>query len=221
MSKPITKHFYDALYASTNAEGSLGWFHRLTHRVMEKDIAETVATRVLELGVNRGEHISFVTQRCSHYVATDFRLTALNESRHQAALTQAVCSAERLPFPDESFDRVIVTCLLHHLERPLDAIRETRRVLKQGGTFSLLLPCDPGIVYRLAWRLTSQRRLKKLGVVDPKLYHSLEHTGNFVSLYSMVMHVFAEDHTNERWWPLPVRSWNLNLFSVLTVFRST
>jgi len=43
--------------------------------------------------------------------------------------------AERLPFPDGSFDAVLATLMLHHLPGPvrLECVREARRVLKPGG----------------------------------------------------------------------------------------
>lgn len=185
---------------------------------MERDIGAPETDSVLELGVNRGEHLEFVTQSVGHYVATDFRLTSLEHSKHSDVLTQAVCSAEDLPFVDACFDRVIVTCLLHHLAKPYEAVRECRRVLRPGGTFSLLLPCDPGIAYRLAWSLTSQRRLRRLGIPDPQMFHALEHPQHFEDLYPAVRKAFSDCEINEHWWPLRLRTWNFNLFVTMTIY---
>lgn len=43
--------------------------------------------------------------------------------------------AERLPFGDESFDRVMMVDTFHHLARHHDAAREILRVLRPGGRF--------------------------------------------------------------------------------------
>lgn len=43
--------------------------------------------------------------------------------------------ARRLPFTDEAFDTVAALWMLYHLDRPEDAIREARRVLRPGGVF--------------------------------------------------------------------------------------
>lgn len=38
-----------------------------------------------------------------------------------------------LPFKDETFDSVIICFVLEHLRNPLQALKETKRVLKKGG----------------------------------------------------------------------------------------
>jgi len=43
-----------------------------------------------------------------------------------------VCSAENLPFDDETFDCVISTGSLHHWKHPIAGLNEVYRVLKEG-----------------------------------------------------------------------------------------
>lgn len=50
--------------------------------------------------------------------------------------------AETIPFPDDTFDRVVVLAAFHHFrDQPL-ALREIRRVLTDGGRF-VLVDIDP------------------------------------------------------------------------------
>ena len=49
-------------------------------------------------------------------------------------------SAEHLPFADDSFDAVTCQTVLIHIENPLDALREMKRVLKPGG---ILICAEP------------------------------------------------------------------------------
>ena len=46
--------------------------------------------------------------------------------------------ARRLPFPDETFDLILVRHLLHALPDPVDVLREARRVLRPEGRVHLL-----------------------------------------------------------------------------------
>jgi demethylmenaquinone methyltransferase/2-methoxy-6-polyprenyl-1,4-benzoquinol methylase len=48
-------------------------------------------------------------------------------------LLPAQAHAERLPFPDASFDRVVVVDALHHFAHQREAVRDLLRALKSGG----------------------------------------------------------------------------------------
>ncbi|SKC64098.1 methyltransferase domain-containing protein [Ohtaekwangia koreensis] len=43
-----------------------------------------------------------------------------------------------LPFPDQKFDHVFVCFVLEHLAKPLSALTELKRILKTGGTISVI-----------------------------------------------------------------------------------
>jgi SAM-dependent methyltransferase len=45
-----------------------------------------------------------------------------------------------MPMPDDSYDAIFCLAILEHVPRPLDAVRELRRVLKPGGTIFLYVP---------------------------------------------------------------------------------
>ena len=57
------------------------------------------------------------------------------------------CAAEKLPFPDASFDVVTAYAFLHHLEDYPKVLRETLRVLKPGG--AMYVDLEPN---RLFWQ---------------------------------------------------------------------
>ena len=66
-----------------------------------------------------------------------------------------LCSADamRLPYQDETFDLVVCRGGLHHLPDLPDAVREIRRVLRNGGTFLAFDPCDDLLLIRGVRRL--------------------------------------------------------------------
>jgi SAM-dependent methyltransferase len=51
-----------------------------------------------------------------------------------------VADAHRLPFPDAAFAGVVMLDVLHHLERPIDFLKEASRVLRPGGRLAMMEP---------------------------------------------------------------------------------
>jgi SAM-dependent methyltransferase len=51
-----------------------------------------------------------------------------------------VADAHRLPFPDGCFAGVIMLDVLHHLERPIEFLKEASHVLKSGGRLAMIEP---------------------------------------------------------------------------------
>jgi ubiquinone/menaquinone biosynthesis C-methylase UbiE len=176
---------------------------------------------VLEVGANKGEHVQFVRHDFDSYVLSDFRLPAEEiASLDDPRFTYRQADVQHLPFDDDSFDRTIVTCVLHHTSHPGLAAQEIRRVTAPGGVMSILLPCDPGLAYRAAWKNSSGRALRRRGVDDPYLVHAEEHPQHFAGLVAHLRASFAKDAVTVRWWPLPIPSWNVNLYTVWHVVKS-
>ena len=74
---------------------------------------------------------------------TDINETMLQYGRDRlldkgVLLPVMVCDAEKLPFPDDYFDRVIVSFGLRNMTHKEEALREMHRVLKQGGKLLVL-----------------------------------------------------------------------------------
>ncbi len=75
-----------------------------------------------------------------------------------------VGDADRLPFPDESFDALTFTYLLRYVERPAATLRELARVLRPGGRIASLEFAVPASApARYAWRLYTRAVLPTAG----------------------------------------------------------
>jgi len=51
-----------------------------------------------------------------------------------------VADAHQLPFPSETFSGVVMLDVLHHLERPIEFLKEASRVLRPGGRLAMMEP---------------------------------------------------------------------------------
>jgi len=51
-----------------------------------------------------------------------------------------VADAHRLPFPNGCFSGVVMLDVLHHLERPIEFLKEASRVLRPGGRLAMIEP---------------------------------------------------------------------------------
>jgi phosphatidylethanolamine/phosphatidyl-N-methylethanolamine N-methyltransferase len=211
--------FYSKFYKSVIFGKGLGPRSiRKTHKSMEKSFEGKNFPRVLEIGGGVGEHLDFILHDFEEYLLTDLRIPTLNNKF--AKDNRVVCkveNAEQLTFPDKSFDRVISTCLLHHVNEPEKVLEEILRVLKGEGVATIFLPCDPGMLVRSLRKLTTAKTAKKSGYKGYDLMISREHRNHFISLLHMTKYVFRERRIRVTYFPFRIPSWNMNGYVVVQV----
>jgi phosphatidylethanolamine/phosphatidyl-N-methylethanolamine N-methyltransferase len=215
------QNFYSKMMGH-ESKGFLSLLWRYPHQVMEKSFKSNAGKRILELGFGEGEHFSFVATDFADYLATDIDAKRLELFRPKLIANTRLmqCDAMSLPYPDQSFDRVIATCLIAHLNDPEFALTEWRRVLKKGGELTMYVPCEPGISLRLFRRLFSAPKAKRLGFEGFNLYIARDHVNDAFRVLNLAAEVFREDTFKRIFRPLGIRSWYLNLFCVVHVTKS-
>jgi SAM-dependent methyltransferase len=89
---------------------------------------------VLDLGCGNGRYEQLLAERGHGGARVALDLSAGMLATVPAAL-RVRADAQRLPFPDGSFDVVLAPHMLYHVPDVAQAAREARRVLRPGGTF--------------------------------------------------------------------------------------
>lgn len=138
--------------------------------------------RVLDVGSGFGRHVFECARRGAHVVALDHAAAEVVQTRDTlAAMVEAGeitadkligvlrGDACRLPFPDATFDVVITSEVLEHIQDDVTALAEMVRVLKPGGRFAATVPAwFPELVN---WKLSDE-------------YHAPKAAGGHVRIYT-------------------------------------
>jgi ubiquinone/menaquinone biosynthesis C-methylase UbiE len=191
----------------------INWFEKQIEKFFEHDIDNL--ERVLELGGGSGEHLQFLTGSPSKYYSLDMRPVIAEKISQSTKVIFVQGDAEKLPFEDAFFDRVFSTCLLHHVNDPLQVMNEARRVTKPGGEIAFLLPTDPGILNSLIKRTISYRKLRKISNYPPELIYALDHQNSVSKIIHIFDFVFEIDRPKKFFRPFFIHSVNWNLAVVL------
>lgn len=198
-------------------------FMRKSHALAERAFdASTYFSRVVEVGAGSGQHLSFVRHKFDTYVMTDVRTEMLERSlaRHPEELRRKVeiekIDATRLSFEDAQFDRLIATHVLEHLYYPHRVLREWHRVVKPGGVVSIVLPCDPGMLWRLGRMLGPRAKSERAGIAYD-YWMAREHVNPIHNLVALIEYYFEDFEAI--WYPTRLPSMDLNLFYICNIKR--
>ena len=92
-------------------------------------------SRVLEIGAGTGLNFRF-QHHTNEHIATDISCPMLNIAASKPTATKlAACDAERLPFPDNTFDAALGTLVFCSIPDTERAFTEIQRVLRPNSRF--------------------------------------------------------------------------------------
>ncbi len=219
----MIENYYSNHYQEVCNKGLVGFASRLVHWSLENYPYASRsrfhnADEILEIGAGHGQHLPFVKGTYRSYLQCDLRPENLRDQSSEypnSKIEEISIDAENLPYENAKFDRIIVTCVLMHLQNPEKALLEWKRVCKPGGRITLYVPCETGLLLRISQILTTRRKQTKLGYVADYL-HFQEHRYSYLYLKTLVNY-HGGSHIRIRKFPLVIGTWNTNLWSVFEI----
>lgn len=137
--------------------------------------------RLLDIGCGFGRHSYEALRRGADVVSSDFSIPELVEVDQTVAamesygelpdgVSSASCNGDvtQLPFPDASFDRIIASEILEHIDDDRGALAELVRVLRPGGTFAATVPAT--LPEQICWKLTDEYHAPKVEGGHVRIY---------------------------------------------------
>jgi ubiquinone/menaquinone biosynthesis C-methylase UbiE len=130
---PVFARVYERISKAVNAAGEIEF---------RAELAGEASGRVLEPGAGNGLNLAHY-RRVEMVVAMEPEPTMLRLAAERARAAPVTVrlvrgAAEELPFPDGSFDTVVVSLMLCSVSDPDAAVSEFGRVLRPGGTLRFL-----------------------------------------------------------------------------------
>lgn len=214
-------NFYEKQYDFLFWKGFVGALVGTAHKIMEFRYKKTDRfNTILEVGAGQGQHLRFVKCEYSTYFCTDLIAPRI-EKELNAKIKISSEDAQKLSFADASFDRVVATCLLPHLDFPDKALREWRRVLKPNGVLTIYIATDPGFMLRFFRTVLVATKAKKAGFGNHLQTSHIEHRNSYLLCKTLIKANFAFDNVKLRRYPFPFLSWNFNMFAVAHISKAS
>ncbi|HEY7136268.1 MAG TPA: class I SAM-dependent methyltransferase [Acidimicrobiia bacterium] len=162
----LPKH-YDVLEEILSLGQNRRW-----RRTMVDHVVTAAPARVLDVATGTaGVALQLVERTGGRVVGIDLTDAMLRRGQDNVArageqerVQLVLGGAERLPFPDETFDGLTFTYLLRYVSDPAATLRELARVVKPGGPIASLefhVPPDP--FWRFWWWLYTRTLLPAAG----------------------------------------------------------
>ena len=123
-----------------NTRSKIGGIYR--RFILYPRIVSHIKGNILDVGCGIGDFLKFYRNAVGVDVNQILVKKLKSEGMHVFHMDY-----NKIPFPDDSFDNIILDNVLEHIEDPRELLSEINRVLKLGGNFIIGVPCEKGFSY--------------------------------------------------------------------------
>ena len=213
VSDDFYRHWHEVLPNKYRA------IEEFNHSYPRRMLPDMPSPRTLEIGPGSGGHIAHEDLSNQSYFCIELRQHLADLIMQRFPQVHAVVGdcQRNIPFENNFFNRVLATHVLEHLPNLPGALDEIKRVLAPGGLVSIVLPCDPGLAYGFARKISAERIFKKRYGMSYDWFIHREHINSPEEILTLLRERFTPLHME--YWPLRVPAVNLNLCIGITLTK--
>lgn len=165
----------------------------------------------LELGSGIGTHIKYENLNFQKYYAMELRKNMLSQIKLKYRNVNCILGniQKKMSFTNEYFHRIIAVHVLEHLNNLPKLLNEVYRILKKNGIFQVVIPCDPGLLYKFARKLSAQRLFKKKYKLNYKNFIKTEHINSPYEILVLLKEKFIIIDKSYYPFLIPIKDFNL------------
>lgn len=219
-SVPMPKMYSDPHYREWNnrladiqdyfyeSKGLVPWVQNAGHRAVKRFRRDRPHALTLDLACGDGGHRPYM-ESAENLVGLDIDQKSLEKLREKYPdyyVIRGDCT--KLPFADESLDRVINIYNLEHLIHLDFALEEVRRVLKADGDMLVSVPAEGGMAWTTGRLVTTHRQFSNNGL-DYLRANQIDHCNCIWQIEKAVRRHFNIAKTE--YFPMKAPSYHMNL----------
>lgn len=165
----------------------------------------------LEIGAGLGEHLAYEKLSNQNYTAIELRAELVSEIQRKFPMVTTFIGdcQEEIPADDNFFDRILAIHVLEHLPNLPSALKEIHRTLNKKGKVVIVIPCEGGLSYGLARRISAQRIFEKRYNQKYDWLVSIEHINRPHEIIYELKKLFKIEETS--YFPMLIPNISLNL----------
>lgn len=141
-----------------NVSPSYKYHIRHFHYLYAREALKGLNGKVLDVGCGNGE---ITTALATSNKKISIYGCDLDRSR-KPRFTIKYMNSEKLTYKSKEFNGVVMFDVLEHVKAPVKSLKEIKRILKVGGTFHIVVPCEAALYTIDGWiKLIFKLNLKK------------------------------------------------------------
>ena len=212
------KEYNEHLYS-----GFLGLLFRYQHRKLTPKFLKN-CNRVLEIGPSFEPHIKFTKLNFKEYYCLEINKSEKLKKYYKNNFPKVIFNnydGKTLNFPDNSFDRIIISHTLEHILDFEKFLNEMLRVLKKGCVISIAIPCDNGFLFRFGRYILKKTYIKykkKISEKDYDYFIAKEHVNTIFQILSVLRKNFTIFY-EELYLPFRIKIIDINLIYICHIIK--